>query len=58
MPRPKTKRNERRPPLKKDDFATVARRLGCDENKERFEEKLAKIAKAKPKDKPASQKGR
>jgi hypothetical protein len=30
----------------KDDFVSVARRLGCDEDKERFEAKLAKIAKA------------
>jgi hypothetical protein len=58
MHRPKTKRNKRRPPLKKDTFAAVARRLGCDEDKATFEAKLAKIAKAKPKDKPASQKGR
>jgi hypothetical protein len=35
-------------PLKKDDFVSVARRLACDEDKERFEAKLAKIAKAKP----------
>jgi hypothetical protein len=32
-----------------DDFISVARRLGADENKERFEEKLKKIAKVKPK---------
>jgi hypothetical protein len=31
-----------------DDFISVARRLGADENKERFEAKLKKIAKAKP----------
>ena len=30
-----------------DDFASVARRLGVDEDKERFERKLGKIAKAK-----------
>jgi hypothetical protein len=35
---------------KPDDFATVARRLECDEDKERFEKKLGKIAKAKPKE--------
>jgi hypothetical protein len=29
-----------------DDFLSVARRLECDENKERFEKGLAKIAKA------------
>jgi hypothetical protein len=31
-----------------DDFISVARRLGADESKERFEAKLKKIAKAKP----------
>jgi hypothetical protein len=31
-----------------DSFLTVARRLGADESKERFEKKLGKIAKAKP----------
>ena len=30
-----------------DDFESVARRLGCDENKERFEAKLGKLARAK-----------
>jgi hypothetical protein len=29
-----------------DDFKSVARRLGCDEDKSRFEKKLGKIAKA------------
>jgi hypothetical protein len=29
-----------------DDFVSVARRLGADESKERFEAKLKKIAKA------------
>ena len=33
-----------------DDFVSVARRLGADESKERFEAKLGKIAKAKPSD--------
>ncbi len=33
--------------LKKADFASVARELGCDEDKERFERQLEKIAKAK-----------
>ena len=32
----------------KDDFVSVARRLECDEDKERFEKKLGKIAKAQP----------
>jgi hypothetical protein len=31
-----------------DDFVSVARRLGADESKERFEEKLKKIAKVRP----------
>jgi hypothetical protein len=31
-----------------DDFVSVARRLGADESKERFEGKLKKIAKLKP----------
>jgi hypothetical protein len=35
-------------PKKTDDFKSVARRLGCDEDKARFEAKLKKIAKAKP----------
>ena len=30
-----------------DDFASVARELGCDEDKDRFERQLEKIAKAK-----------
>jgi hypothetical protein len=30
-----------------DDFESVARRLGCDEDKESFEKKLGKIARAK-----------
>jgi hypothetical protein len=33
--------------VKSDDFVSVARRLGADEDKERFEKKLGKIAKAK-----------
>jgi hypothetical protein len=32
-----------------DDFVSVARRLGADEDKATFEAKLAKIAKVKPK---------
>jgi hypothetical protein len=35
-------------PKQSDDFVSVARRLGCDEDKATFEAKLAKIAKAKP----------
>ena len=30
---------------KADDFESVAKRLECDEDKERFEKKLGKIAK-------------
>jgi hypothetical protein len=30
------------------DFSSVARRLGVDEDKERFEAKLGKLAKTKP----------
>jgi len=33
---------------KSADFASVARRLECDEDKGRFEKKLGKIARAKP----------
>ena len=35
-------------PAAPDDFLSVARRLECDEDKGRFEKKLGKIAKAKP----------
>ena len=35
---------------KPDDFESVARRLGADEDKARFEAKLGKIAKASPRD--------
>ena len=34
-----------------DDFESVAKRLGCDDDKDRFEAKLGKIAKAKAKPK-------
>ncbi len=40
----KPKKKTERPP---DDFASVAHRLECDEDKERFEAKLGKIAEAK-----------
>jgi hypothetical protein len=33
----------------KDDFKSVAKRLECDDDKARFEKKLGKLAKAKPK---------
>jgi hypothetical protein len=35
-----------------EDFESVAKRLECDEDKERFERSLHKIAKAKPKTGP------
>jgi hypothetical protein len=35
-------------------FIKAARDLECDEDKERFEEKLGRIARAKPAAKPAS----
>jgi hypothetical protein len=34
---------------KSDDFESVAKRLECDEDKKRFEEKLGKLARAKSK---------
>lgn len=40
---------KKKSPWQKDDFESVAKRLGCDDDKERFEAKLGKIAKAKPK---------
>ena len=47
----KTAKAKPRPPSTKknapDDFVSVARRLGADEDKATFEAKLAKIAKAK-----------
>lgn len=33
-----------------ETFEAAARRLGCDDDKRRFEERLGKIAKAKSKD--------
>ena len=49
MPRkPTQKPDDKAPPkAKPSDFATVARELGCDEDKGRFERQLGKIAKAK-----------
>lgn len=35
-------------PKPAQDFGSVAKRLGCDEDKDRFEAKLSKLAKAKP----------
>jgi hypothetical protein len=45
------------PPVKNDPthfnrFVETARKLGCDEDKERFEETLGKIATYKPPKKP------
>ena len=34
-------------PKRADDFESVAKRLECDDDKERFEAKLGKLAKAK-----------
>ena len=42
------KRPEAMKAEQKDDFESVARRLGCDEDKESFEKKLGKIARAVP----------
>lgn len=39
-------RGRPKPEKQGDDFESVARRLGCDEDKERFEKKLGKIARA------------
>lgn len=38
-----------KPKKKSDDFESVAKRLGCDDDKDRFEAKLGKIARANPK---------
>jgi len=42
------RKKPQRKSTKSDDFKSVARRLGCDEDKAAFEKKLGKIAKAKP----------
>ena len=36
------------PKKNSDAFASVAKALGCDDDKARFEAKLGKLAKAKP----------
>jgi hypothetical protein len=52
MPRTtKQSQTARRPQSQVDRFREIARALECDEDKERFEEKLRRIAKAKPKPK-------
>ena len=38
---------KRKKPKQPQDFESVARRLECDEDKERFEKKLGKIAKSR-----------
>ena len=43
IPKMKTPNNK-----KPDDFESVARRLECDEDLDKFEAKLSKIAKVKP----------
>jgi hypothetical protein len=57
MDRQMTKSPRQKPPKKTsdsgshpDDFISVARRLGCDEDKATFEKKLGKIARAKVQD--------
>jgi hypothetical protein len=39
---------DKSPEAQRKRFIETARQLECDEDKERFEEKLGKIAKAKP----------
>ncbi len=43
------KGKEKQKPKRDDSFESVAKRLECDEDKVRFEKKLGKLAKAKPK---------
>ena len=45
MPSPKKRPIKR---VAKDDFESVAKRLGCDEDMATFEKKLGKIARTKP----------
>ena len=47
MNKSQKKSKERPQKENRDDFVSVARELGCDEDKERFERQLEKIAKAK-----------
>lgn len=48
--RPEKKQDGKAPKrLWTDDFESVAKRLECDEDKARFEAKLGKLAKTKPK---------
>jgi hypothetical protein len=48
MPRKKTPQSQHNAAAQHERFVETARALGCDEDKERFEEKLRRIAKAKP----------
>ena len=41
---------KKKPQDSKDTFEATAKRLECDEDQDRFEAKLGKIAKAKPSD--------
>ncbi len=47
-----TKKAKQNPTEQHQRFIETARALECDEDKERFEEKLKRIATAKPKPKP------
>jgi hypothetical protein len=47
--KPRSKKQAKKTRSPDDDFLTVARRLECDEDKGRFEAKLGRVAKAKPK---------
>ena len=40
---------KKKPPQRKDDFESVAKRLGCDPDLAKFDAKLKKIAKTKQK---------
>jgi hypothetical protein len=44
----RTRKPERERHKQPDDFVSVARRLGADEDKARFEAKLGKIAHVRP----------
>ena len=48
MEKSKTKGRHKSPDEGNDDFESVAKRLECEDDKEAFEKKLGKIAKAKP----------
>jgi hypothetical protein len=51
MPAQRQKNSTKKRAVRKrqpDDFKSVARRIGADEDKERFEARLGKIAKVKP----------